>query len=128
MESNQYVVDSSLFVAFYYEGDSYHTDAVDIMQTIDGADLIVHPYIIQETATVLTYKFGPKTAKNFLDDITNSKNIRISLVDVVSDIQSFLEIKKKVSFADSTLVSLAKRTGANLITFDKQMIALFKAI
>lgn len=123
--SNVFVIDSSVFVAFYYEGDSNHTEAVKIIEGLDSEIRIVHPYIIQETATVLAYKLGINPAVDFLEDVINSPRIFVPFVDIYDDISKFKRAGKKMSFSDVTLVMLAKRERAQLVTFDKQMLSLF---
>ena len=125
--SNIFVIDSCVFVAFYYEGDSSHAKALKIIERLDSEVRIVHPYIIQETATVLAYKLGVDLAIDFLDDVTNSPRIFIPFVDVYDDVSNFKRASKKMSFSDVTLVMLAKREHAQLVTFDKQMLSLFNS-
>ncbi|OGZ02394.1 MAG: hypothetical protein A2946_00390 [Candidatus Liptonbacteria bacterium RIFCSPLOWO2_01_FULL_53_13] len=127
MANDLFVVDSNVFVAFYYEGDAHHRDAVEIIKEIDRKTIVLHPYAIQETATVLAYKFGMAAARKFLSDVTNSPNVLIPSVDISNDIVAFIGVRKKVSFADAALVALAKQINADLVTFDRQMLALFKS-
>ena len=126
MESNHCIVDSSVFVAFYRDVDSQHADAVRVMQEVADYTLIVHPYVIQETATVLAYRTSLKIAKEFLADILNAANVVIPAVDARYDISRFMDIKKKISFTDAALIELAKTAGVRVITFDREMLSLAK--
>lgn len=126
MASDVFVIDSNVFIAFYHGNDERHRDALRVMEELDGKTLIVHPYVIQETATVLAYKFGLATARAFLSDAASASNLLIPPVDMRSDIDGFMEIGKKVSFTDAVLVRLARQMNAHLVTFDKQMLALLK--
>ena len=83
MEPDKFVVDSSVFVAFYHQGEHNHEMALEVLSSLKDKALIVHPYVVQETATVLTY-------------------------------------------TDSALLTLAKKQKAQLLTFDRQMLASFK--
>ena len=123
---SKYIIDSSIFVAFYYEGDQNHTKALEIIKNILGKTLIVHPYVISEVATVLTYKVSKKVAEVFLSDVIGVDDVFIPNPDVLLESEFFLFQKKKISFTDSTLVYLAKKLNAKLVTFDKQMIASLK--
>ena len=96
------------------------------MTELWGRTLIVHPYVIQETVTVLTRKGGFDVAKRFLFDISASANVIIPAVNVHADIRVFLEAGLKISFTDMALISLAKQASAQLITFDRQMLDLLK--
>ena len=35
------------------------------MKEIENKTVLIHQYVISEVVTVLSYKFGPKLAKNF---------------------------------------------------------------
>lgn len=123
MESNRYIVDSSVFVAFYRDVDAQHNQALRIMSELSALTLIVHPYVIQETATVLSYKCGLKVAKQFCLDIASAGNVIIPAVDARYDINHFVEAGEKMSFTDITLIELARAFGARVVTFDRQMLA-----
>jgi predicted nucleic acid-binding protein len=127
MESRPIVIDSSVFVALYCESDTQHTKAVQIMNDLKGSTIVVHPYVVQESATVLAYRFGAKLAKAFVADIKNAPNIHIPAVDLKRDIDHFTLQKKKMSFTDSTLIGLAQSMNAILLTFDRQMLSSLKA-
>jgi predicted nucleic acid-binding protein len=126
MELNRYVIDSNIFVAFYYDGDVDHKRALQILRELNSQLLVVHPYVIQETATVLAYKLGQLAAVNFLNDLENSVNVSIPPVDVKIDIKNFISLQKKISFTDSSLIALAKQLNAQMVTFDRQMLSIFK--
>ena len=126
MESRPVVVDSSVFVALYCESDSQHAQAVSAMNDLKDAAIVVHPYVVQETATVLAYRFGAKLAKIFVADIKNAPNIHIPTVDLKRDIDHFTLQKKKMSFTDSALIGLAQSMNAILLTFDRQMLSSLK--
>jgi len=126
MEPDRFVIDSNIFVSVYYEGDSNHRKALDILSELNHKTLIVHPYVIQETATVLAYKLGQYAAVQFLKDLEKAANVVAPAVDINSDIKTFMAVRKKVSFTDAVLVALAKNMNAGLVTFDKQMLSIFK--
>jgi len=123
---SKYIIDSSIFVAFYYEGDQNHKNALEIIKTISGKTLIIHPYVISEVVTVLTYKVSKEVAEVFLSDVIGVDDVFIPNPDVLSESEFFIFQKKKISFTDSTLVYLAKKLNVKLVTFDKQMISLLK--
>ena len=126
MGSSDCLIDTSVFVAFYRDIDSQHTKAKEVMAAISSRTIIVHPYVIQETATVLTNKCCVDIAERFLQDITAGGNVIIPSVDVRNDIQAFLEFHRKISFTDVALIYLSKQASAQLITFDQQMLGLSK--
>lgn len=126
MESSWCVIDSSVFVAFYRDIDAFHADALRIMRELSEAILVVHPYVIQETATVLAYGSGLPVAKRFLANITAASNIVIPATDIQNDIRLFLDFNSKLSFTDIALIGLAKEMSIPLITFDRKMLTLSK--
>src|SRR3989338_7765745 len=77
MGPSQYVIDSSVFVAFYADTDAHHADAVAFFASFNEATLIVHPYVIQETTSVLCYKLGYSAAVPFLEHVLKATNIII---------------------------------------------------
>lgn len=127
MESSQCIIDSSVFVAFYRDVDVLHADAERIMRELSEQTLIVHPYVIQETATVLTYRCDIAIAKRFLADIIAADNVVIPAVDPRYDIDRFMKTDVKISFTDIALIELSRTSGARVITFDQQMLALARS-
>jgi len=119
-----HVIDSSVFVAFYHEGDSMHHSAVRELQALDDALMLIHPYVIQEVATVLAYRLSKKLPNEFIRDLLASDNVTIVHHDIRSETAFFLELENKVSFTDASLILLARETNARLVTFDKQMLAI----
>lgn len=127
MESESFVVDSSVFVAFYNQNDTQHLDALRLMEELQLATLIIHPYVLQEVATVLTYRFGFETAKKFLSDITTAENVIIPPINVRSEIERFRLLGKKMSFTDVAIINLAEQMAIRLLTFDRQILSVLKA-
>ncbi len=126
MESKTFVVDSNVFIAFYNQNDTQHLDALRLMGELQSATLIVHPYVLQEVATVLTYRFGFETAKKFLSDITTAENVLIPSINVRSEIERFQLLGKKMSFTDVALINLAEQMAIRLLTFDRQILSVMK--
>ena|SRR3989338_6512519 len=119
------VIDSSVFVAFYRDIDSHNREAIAIMQELAaaGVSMIVHPYVVQETATVLAYSSGLDIAKRFLSDLAEASNAVVPVVAIQHDMQLYTVCDVKISFTDCALIGLAKEMNARLITFDRQMLA-----
>lgn len=124
MASSDCIIDSSVFIAFYRDGDSQHEKAVRVITDLAGRTLIVHPYVIQETVTALCRKHSYELAKQFLSDVVSGANTIIPHVYIRADIDAFLEAKKRMAFTDIALISFAKQASAELITFDEQMLNL----
>ena len=127
MEQNSRVVlDSSVILAFYSKTDHFHEEAVRIAEDLGQATSFLHPYVIQEVATLLTYRLGVEVAKEFFEDIQRSSNVIIPTVQVAGDIKYFLRINRKMSLTDIALLRLAEEMNATLLTFDRQLLALFR--
>jgi predicted nucleic acid-binding protein len=126
VQNDKIVVDSSVLVALYCKSDANHGQAKIIFSEMENATIIIHPYVIQETTTVLTYVLGFSTAKEFLNDIEQASNVLFSHVIIAMDIEVFRKVSRKISFTDVAVVALAHKEKAQLLTFDKQMITLAK--
>lgn len=127
MESERFIVDSSVFVSFYYEGDVNHLEAVRIITGLEQKFLVIHPYVIQEVITVLTYKAGNRVATKFISDIfENAPDVFILPLNIREEIESFKILNKKVSLTDSILINLSKTLHLPVVTFDQQIISLLK--
>ncbi len=126
MESESFVVDSNVFIAFYNQNDTQHIDALRLMGELQSATLVVHPYVLQEVSTVLTYRFGFETAKKFLSDIATAENVIIPPINVRSEIERFHLLGKNMSFADVAIINLAEQMAIRLLTFDRQILSVLK--
>ncbi|MDD3645935.1 MAG: type II toxin-antitoxin system VapC family toxin [Candidatus Gracilibacteria bacterium] len=126
MEFSKVIFDSCIFIAFYNSDDLFHKEAKEILELYKNNIIIVSSYVIQEVATVLTYRFGKDKADLFIDDILNSDNTIISSSDIIEESRYFKSIKSKISYTDISLLYLAERNKCVLITFDKQLLNLYK--
>lgn len=124
MEKSNLVFDSSVLIAFYHDDEDDHASAIDILEKSKAYTIILHPYVIQEVVTVLTYRFGIGIAVGFLSDLPLAENVFIPAVDIKGDMEYFQKLNKKISFTDATLIRLTREIGAELVTFDRQMITL----
>ena len=89
MENDNYyfIIDSSFLIAFYNEEDNQHTEALKIIDKLSDKFVLLHPYVVEEVATVLTYKSDVSTTKKFLDNVVNSENVTIPLVNIKEEIK-----------------------------------------
>lgn len=126
MEENRVIVDSNIFIASFFEDDSLHNEAVLVMEEIQDSDIIMPYCVVQEVATILTYRLDKKVADTFLRDIRNANNIFIIDNDVYAEMTFFEKFKQNLSFTDISLIYLAEKHSAILLTFDKQLLNLYK--
>src|SRR3989344_2009959 len=127
MESNRFIVDSSVFVSFYHKYDVNHARALQVMAELEHKFLVVHPYVLQEVITVLTYKAGNKVATQFISDIfENAPYVLIPPLNMQENIEFFKILNKKISFTDATLINLSRTLRLPVVTFDRQIISLLR--
>ena len=87
------------------------------------------PYcVILEVCTILTNKADKKLADQFLQDVLDSDNIAVINDDVTSGINHFLSTSERLSFTDISLLLLSDQLNAELITFDEQLLKLYKKV
>jgi predicted nucleic acid-binding protein len=129
MDSNSYIIDSSIIIAAYDTNDTLHDRALVLIKNIENKTLHLHPYVIQEVVTVLSYRFGSIVAKIFLENVKIAENLSIPFVlDVKGEMEFFGKLNKKISFTDASLVKMARDKRIPVLTFDKQIISILKTI
>src|SRR3989344_8599617 len=120
MESDRFIMDSNVFVSFYYEDETNHAKAIRVMIELEKKFLVVHPYVIQEVITVLTHKAGNKVATQFISDIfENAPDVLIPPLNMQESIEFFKILHKKISFTDATLINLSRILRLPVVTFDQ---------
>ena len=116
------ILDSNVWVAFFYKGDSQHKKAEKIVREF-GLFVTVPEYVIAEVSSVLCLRASKKISNDFLENIFDNENIEILLLnkeffDIVVD--NFRNLKnKKLSFIDTALLCLSK--SYQVVTFDKDL-------
>lgn len=128
MESKYFIIDSSVIISAYDSRDPLHDRAINLIDKITEKVFYLHPYVIQEVVTVLTYKFGPEYAKVFLENISKAEDIVVTMVDLKKEIKYFYDLDRKISFTDSTLIKLSKEKNIPILTFDKQIISILNSL
>lgn len=117
-----HLVDSSVLIGLFADDDAHHEAAVAVMCEV--GDLYMPYCIINETVTVLTYKYSLAHAVSFLQFLDGNRNITF-MDDVLHDeIAWFLTLHTRISFTDAALLLLAKKYKVPLLTFDKQLAQL----
>lgn len=127
MAKNKHILDSNIFIALYFKDDTLHEEAIKLLESLNECEILIPYCVIQEVATVLAYKLGKKVADNFIEDISNSNNCFLIDNNLYEEITFFRKTNKKLSFTDISLIFLAQKYQATLITFDRQLRNLNKA-
>lgn len=116
------ILDSNIWIAFFYESDSQHKKAEEIIRKL-GAFIIVPEYVVVEVSSILRFNAGEKISNMFLDGIFDNENIDILPSDenfFNSVVENFKNCEnKKLSFVDTALLCLSE--SYNIITFDKDL-------
>lgn len=116
------ILDSNVWIAFFYESDSQHKKAEKIVQEL-GLFVTVPEYVIVEVSSVLCLRASKKISNDFLESIFDNENIDILLSNEEffnSVVENFKNFKnKKLSFIDVALLCLSK--SYQVITFDKDL-------
>ena len=118
------LVDSSVLIAYYHEGDSQHEKASSAMQGKNADRFLVNDCIIDEVATVLQIKAGREKAKLALDALLNTEAVvfqHTTEEEFFEIVEYFKSQKTKLSFTDCSIVLLARRSGAKVVTFDGKL-------
>ncbi len=107
--------------------DTHHKKAISLAESLSG--ILYVPYcVINESASVLTYKHSKEQANQFLAYL--SENDSITLVDdqIEEEIKWFREYPKRMSFTDISLLWLSQHFHASLVTFDIQLAREYKKL
>ncbi len=123
---NKIIFDSCVFIALYNKNDDFHMEALNIFEYYKDSIILISSYVVQEVCTVLTYKFWKEKANIFIEDITNANNVLLLQSDTMEEMKFFRSINKKISFTDLSLLYLASKQDCLLITFDEQLLKLYK--
>ncbi len=117
--------DSDILFALYVASDALHLKSKKDFQKYlaQKADFFITNLVLQETATVLSYKFGQRTALNFLKRVKNlgAKEIFVSQKATIKAWEIFQAQKKKgTSFIDCANIAVYQEFKLDKIfSFDK---------
>jgi len=126
MENKRYVIDSNVFIWAFFEDDSLHDLSIEIFRNLNNSKIIVPYCVVQEVSSIFSYRFWKEKADDFLKFLLETDNIEIVNNDVLSEIEFYLWFRNKISFTDLSLILISKKYFAELITFDKQLLKLYK--
>lgn len=111
------IVDSSVLVAFINRSDALHARA----RALDLAGGSINQLVFCEVANVLSKRVGDKTAvieelKRVLQTIPV---LSLGEDEVWDALAFFTKHYPKLSFTDASLLAQSRRTGQEIVTFDK---------
>lgn len=121
------IFDTSVYIAAFLEQDAHHEEGKRILDTESGKILL--PYcVVLEILTVLTYKHSRGLADAFWNFVLQDSRFTLLDAGVLEDTSFWERTIKRISFADITIVFLARKYEAELVTFDKDQKKLFLEI
>lgn len=119
------LLDSDALFALYSASDALHLKAREIFKTFLEKEekLLVTNLVLQETATVISYRFGQNQAIEFLNSFERSgiEQIFVGEKITLKTWKIFKEqLKKGTSFVDCANVAVYKEGAADrIMSFDK---------
>lgn len=121
----QVLIDSDALFGLYMPSDSHHPKAKAIFKDLfeKESSLFISNLVIQETATVLSYRFGHGVALKFVDRLEDMRFNKIFIDNSLEESawnlfkQSF---KKGTSFVDCSNLAIYKNSNMDAIfSFDR---------
>ena len=119
------LIDADALFALYVNSDLLHQNAKDIFAQLlqSKAELYVTNLVIQEVGTIISYRLGQKSAKDFLNRIgrINVESIFVNKALTVRAWQIFKkQAKRGTSFIDCANLTIAQELKMDKIfSFDK---------
>ncbi len=117
------LVDSSVIIAAFREGETHHSEALEILNL--AGDILILDYVLMEVGTVLKLREGHDVAARCLDFSTNNENIFIRSLEsheLQETITFFQTHPNKLSFVDTALLVFKRMHQYPLATFDKDLM------
>lgn len=115
------LVDSSVWVALFLDFDTLHNKAISLIE--QQRETLYVPYcVLNESASVLTYKHSKEQANQFLSYLTGTDAIMCIDDEIDEEIEWFLRYSQRLSFTDISLLYFSKRLRAPILTFDVQLL------
>ena len=119
------IIDSDFLFALYLALDPHHSESELLLKKfyLKENEIIASNLVLQETATIISYRIGQKQAIDFLRDFERSgfKQLFVGEKLTVKSWEIFREqAKKGTSFIDCANVVIYRELGAEMImSFDK---------
>ena len=117
----KYIIDISFFIALFLDCDINHPKAKKllILNDVLSKDIVLNNFVIEETFTILTYKWWKNLSKIFSESLKTFNPI-YSSTSIKQYINFYDLVEKKISFADIWVIYDWLSYWCELITFDKQ--------
>lgn len=124
------VLDTSFLVSFYLSQDANHENALKLAEQNAEETMLLSDVVLFETLTILNYRAGIARAKEAYDELLGNKYIRFFHFSEMEKNETlalfFAQEKGKLSFADASVVYLAKKGKSKVLAFDEVILKLVK--
>ncbi len=124
------VLDTSFLVSFYLSEDINHRKALKLAEENAQEMMLLSEIILFETLTVLNYKAGIARAREAHDELLGNKSIRFFNLSEIEKNEIlelfFAQENSKLSYADISVIYMAKRGKAKILTFDEVILKLMR--
>jgi len=123
------IADTGFFIALGNSRDSYHSLAIQIINTLNEPLLTTYP-VITETSYLLARDGGLATQFSFLSEVSNGTFLVFDFQR--SHIYRMVELMKRydnlpMDFADASLVVLAEHLGhGRILTSDRRDFSIYR--
>ena len=118
VDKDAIILDSSVWIAYFYKEDNQHTKAVSAMAKIT-THILIPEYVLLEVVTLLRQKGYNDTACQFMAEVTKDNDrLLIHGEEYFTDTVSLFRAAKnsKLSFVDTALLVLSQKY--TVVTFD----------
>lgn len=121
-ETEQIILDSNVWIAFFRDIDSQHEKAKRALADLRDAEIVVPEYVLVEVATALKSKGYEDAAKKFVAEVIEGNHAFLSSGESLASMTASLFLKGErdhLSFTDTALLVLSG--DYRVITFDKPL-------
>ncbi|MEK7477116.1 MAG: PIN domain-containing protein [Candidatus Coatesbacteria bacterium] len=120
------LLDTSAFYALANAGDPRHREATAILEALRSAEerLVVHSYVVVETAALLQDRSGHATAARFLRDAAAYETVWVDAEIHRDGLALFAQLKARdTSLVDCVSFSVMRRRGiTTAFAFDRHFL------
>ena len=128
VNNTRYIIDSNVFYAFFVSDDSLHELSFQMLESIQNDEWITTYGVVQEVATLLTYRKWKVVANSFIEYLLDAWNIIILTGLPTHDMRVFLEHDKKMWFVDLSILDIVMSQDIQLVSFDKQLLSYYRQL
>ncbi len=121
-----HVADTSFIVALFNPTDEHHGTAVKMYEA--AGSILVHQDVLKESLTVLMYRLGLKEARRIYAAVLNTESFKVGTFGLEDAFEFWFSLGRRISYFDALVILLALKTGAELLSFDKQQLRIYRKL